>query len=89
MVPDHELDAARASVLAFFVRQRRDLTPREVIASLTSARLPEDLIRLANIALVASGDLEITPEFKLHLVRRFAGSHHSAYRIFSRSANAK
>jgi hypothetical protein len=74
MVRDDELDIARTRVLELFQRQGRDLTPREVIAMLSSSSLPESIVRSANISLVASGDLEITHDFKLHLVRELASA---------------
>ena len=75
MVRDDELEIARSKVLELFQRHERDLTPREVIAFLATSSLSENIIRSANISLVASGDLEITQDFKLHLIRELATAH--------------
>lgn len=69
MVVDEELSRAREAVLELVKRSREDLTPRQIIDQSVASGFSEDLIRSANISLVASGQLEITPSFELRLAK--------------------
>ncbi len=66
MIDDPELDKARQHVLELF-HDERVLSPRVIIDRLRAQGVNEDLVRAANIALVASGLLVITPEFRLRM----------------------
>jgi hypothetical protein len=66
MIHDEELDFARERVMELF-QPGMSLSPLEVISRLKSDRLPEGLVRSANLSLVNAGRLEITPSFKLRL----------------------
>jgi hypothetical protein len=66
MIHDEELDIAREKVLELF-DSGMTLSPREVIHRLTKEGMSEGLVRSANLSLVNSGRLEITPSFELRL----------------------
>lgn len=66
MIHDEELDFAREQVMGLFA-PGVELSPLGVIARLKSDRLPEGLLRSANLSLVNSGRLEITRSFQLRL----------------------
>ncbi len=64
MIHDEELKFARMMVMELF-GPGVELTPLQVIEKLKSAELSDGLLRSANLSLVNSGCLEITPDFRL------------------------
>lgn len=66
MIRDEELDSARDKVMELF-QPGITLSPLRVIELLTQEGVPEGLVRSANLSLINSGRLEITPSFELRM----------------------
>lgn len=68
MIHDEELQGARNAVMNLFHRWQEPIKPQVIISALTKAGFDEELVRSANISLVASGALTINHNFELEKV---------------------